>query len=131
MAETKKGGLTGPPFLSCLVDLPPLCFVENWSVIERQWTGQERRTAMLHHIAIDLAASSLFGAAQLRAGASASGQAVDSPRLTKPLKRTSDPMPRLAAASLDFVLRLFLCWGMAYILHKIRAQDHIDGRHHP
>jgi hypothetical protein len=86
---------------------------------------------MLHHIAIDLAASSLFGAAQLRAGASASGQAVDSPRLTKPLKRTSDPMPRLAAASLDFVLRLFLYWGMAYILHKIRAQDHIDGRHHP
>lgn len=45
---------------------------------------------MLHHIAIDFAASSLFGAAQLFAGPSASGQAVDSPRLAKLLKRTSD-----------------------------------------
>jgi hypothetical protein len=45
---------------------------------------------MLHHIAIELAASNLFGAAQLFAGASAFGQAVDSPRLAKPLKRKSD-----------------------------------------
>jgi hypothetical protein len=86
---------------------------------------------MLHHVAIDLAASSLFGAAQPPAGALASGQAVDYPRPAKPLKRTSDPMPRLAAASLDFVLRLLLYWGMAYVLHKIRVQDDIDGRHHP
>jgi hypothetical protein len=45
---------------------------------------------MLHHIAIDLAASSLFGAAQLLAGPSPSGHAVDSPRLAKLLKRTPD-----------------------------------------
>jgi hypothetical protein len=45
---------------------------------------------MLHHIALDFAASSLFGAAQLFAGPSASGQPVDSPRRAKLLKRTSD-----------------------------------------
>jgi|SRR5579871_5010393 len=45
---------------------------------------------MLHHIAIDLAGSGFFGAAQLFAGASASGQPVDSPRLAKPLKRMSN-----------------------------------------
>jgi len=77
---------------------------------------------MLHHIAIDLAASSLFGAPQL-----ANRQAAGSPTL----RRTPDPMPRLLVASLDFALRLLLYWGMAHVLHKIRTQDHSNGRHHP
>jgi hypothetical protein len=47
---------------------------------------------MLHEIAIDLAASSLFGAAPLSQGTSSSGQAVDSLGLAKPLKQTPDPI---------------------------------------
>jgi hypothetical protein len=45
---------------------------------------------MLHHIAIELAVSNLFGVAQLFAGPSASGQTVDSPRRAGPRKPTSD-----------------------------------------
>jgi hypothetical protein len=79
---------------------------------------------MLYHVAIDLAASGLFGAASIPAGTSVSGPAVDCPRLATPFKRTSHLMPRLAATSLDFVLRLLLYWGAAHVFRKVRAQDH-------
>jgi hypothetical protein len=78
----------------------------------------------LYHVAIDLAASGLFGTASLPAGMSVSGSAVGSPRPATSFKRTPGLMPRLAATSLDFVLRLLLYWGAAHVFRKVRAQDH-------
>jgi hypothetical protein len=45
-------------------------------------------------------------------------------------QRTSDPLPRLVSSSFDFALRLFLYCGVTYVLRKMRAQDHIEGRSH-
>jgi hypothetical protein len=38
-------------------------------------------------------------------------------------------MPRLAATSLDFVLRLLLYWGAAHVYRKVCAQERIEDRH--
>jgi hypothetical protein len=54
------------------------------------------------------------------------GQAAEFPGLPKPPRQTTHPLPGLASASFDFALRLFLYWGMACVLRKIRAQDRIE-----
>jgi hypothetical protein len=75
---------------------------------------------MLRNIPIVLAAASRFGAAPLPADSRFARQAVDFPRLSKPLKRTSDLVPRLVSSSFDFALRLFLYWGMTHVLRKMQ-----------
>jgi hypothetical protein len=47
-------------------------------------------------------------------------QAVNFPKLAKPLKPTPRPLPRLTAASLDLVLRLCLYARMIYVVFKMR-----------
>ena len=86
---------------------------------------------MLHSVPIALAAASLFGAAPLPAdalGPPADVLGSRQARLAKPLKRTAGPLPRLAASSLDFVLRLYLYLGLICVVLKMRAQDRIEGR---
>ena len=71
---------------------------------------------MLPDIPVAFAAVSLFGSAPLPADTVAARGAVDFSRPATPLHRTSSLLPRLAVASLDLVLRLFLYWEMILIL---------------
>jgi hypothetical protein len=82
---------------------------------------------MLHDVPIVFAAS-LFRAAPLPAGAPASVQAVDTQRLARPLKRIAGPLPPLASASLDFVLRLYLRLYLYHVVRHMHVQDRIEGR---
>jgi hypothetical protein len=75
---------------------------------------------MLHSIPVALATASLLGTAPPPADALASRRAIDLPRLANQLDRTPGVLPRLTTASFDFILRLFLYWGMSLLLRKQR-----------
>ena len=83
---------------------------------------------MLHDVPITLAAASLFRAAPLPAGVPGATRAVDFSRLAKPLKRRADPLPPLASAFLDFVLRLYLRLYLYFVVRSMHVQDRIEGR---
>jgi hypothetical protein len=73
---------------------------------------------MLHSIPVALATASLPVPAPPPADAV---RTIDLARLAKPLNRTPGLLPHMTAASLNFVLRLFLYWGMALLLRKLLA----------
>lgn len=54
-------------------------------------------------------------------------RAIDLPRLAKPLNRTPGP-PSMTAVSLNFVLRLFLYWGMTLLLRNLAAAAAAEDR---
>lgn len=54
-------------------------------------------------------------------------RAIDLPRLAKPL-RTPGLLPSMTAVSLNFVLRLFLYWGMTLLLRNIAAAAAAEDR---
>jgi hypothetical protein len=60
------------------------------------------------------------GSRQERSGQERARPALNFSKLGKPLKPTPHPLPRLRAASLDFILRLCLYARMIYVVFKMR-----------
>jgi hypothetical protein len=73
---------------------------------------------MIQSIPVVLATASLLVRAPRPADAV---PAIDLPRLAKPLNRTPGLLPGMTAMSLNFVLRLFLYWGMTLLLRNLAA----------
>jgi hypothetical protein len=55
-------------------------------------------------------------------------RAIDLPQLAKPLNRTPGLLPGMTAVSLNFVLRLFLYWGMTLLLRNLAAGAAAEAR---
>lgn len=75
---------------------------------------------MLHSIPAALATASLLGAAPPPEDALASRRAIGNSKAGEAVRLDTWPLPRLKAASFDFILRLFLYWGVSLLLRQQR-----------
>jgi hypothetical protein len=73
---------------------------------------------MLHSIPVVLATASLLVPAPPPVDAV---RPIDLSRSAKPLNRTPGLLPGVTAVSLNFVLRLFLYWGLTLLLRNLAA----------
>jgi protein-S-isoprenylcysteine O-methyltransferase Ste14 len=80
---------------------------------------------MLNSIPVALATASLLVPAPPPVDAV---QAIDLPRLAKPLNRTPGRLPGMTAVSLNVVLRLFLYWGVTLLLRNLAAAAAAEAR---